>query len=226
MSNVLEVCQWLITERTDILTMANQMFNAMNTSLDLPLVNNTSTTPISKPAVVDEKALARLWHEEIKCLFLRCRAPPDEAIELLVTKIFNYDLYSNNAEEVICHSKRVLTDFRSKLNKKIEKKVCEFKERRARERKITAPTSSEIKEFMTQEVVEQILYRYLTGTDKVKLKKCGTMERLVLFVREALKIHYTKYNTKAIKELDRITIDCKVPSRSGKDIALKLSLVE
>ena len=134
MSNVLEVCQWLITERTDILTMANQMFNAMNTSLDLPLVNNMSTTPISKPAVVDEKALARLWHEEIKCLFLRCRALPDEAIELLVTKIFNYDLYSNNAEEVICHSKRVLTDFCSKLNKKIEKKSLRI-QRKTCERK-------------------------------------------------------------------------------------------
>ncbi|RGB28397.1 hypothetical protein C1646_745871 [Rhizophagus diaphanus] len=118
MKNILEVCQWLI-ERPDVLVMANQMYNAMNTSLDLPFVNNIPTTPISKATAVisanDKKALARLWHEEIKCLFLRCRAPPDDAIESLVKTIFNYDLYSNNAEEVICHPKWTLTDFRSKL---------------------------------------------------------------------------------------------------------------
>ncbi|PKK59543.1 hypothetical protein RhiirC2_719747 [Rhizophagus irregularis] len=132
MKNILEVCQWLI-ERLDVLVMANQMYNAMNTSLDLPLVNNmTPTAPISKATAAisanDEKALARLWHEEIKCLFLRCRAPPDDAIESFVKTIFNYDLYSNNAEEVICHSKWILTDFRSKLNKKIDAKVHEFRE--------------------------------------------------------------------------------------------------
>ncbi|EXX60020.1 hypothetical protein RirG_183720 [Rhizophagus irregularis DAOM 197198w] len=181
MKNILEVCQWLI-ERPDVLVMANQMYNAMNTSLDLPLVNNMMipTAPISKATAAisanDEKALARLWHEEIKCLFLRCRAPPDDAIESLVKTIFNYDLYSNNAEEVICHSKWTLTDFRSKLNKKIDAKVHEFREIRVKKGKTTAPARSEIEEFMTSEVVEQILYRYLTGTDKTKLKKCGTLE--------------------------------------------------
>ncbi|PKC54018.1 hypothetical protein RhiirA1_543021 [Rhizophagus irregularis] len=228
MKNILEVCQWLI-ERPDVLVMANQMYNAMNTSLDLPLVNNmTPTAPISKATAAisanDEKALARLWHEEIKCLFLRCRAPPDDAIESLVKTIFNYDLYSNNAEEVICHSKRTLTDFCSKLNKKIDAKVHEFREIRVKKGKITAPARSEIEEYMTSEVVEQILYRYLTGTYKTKLKKCGTLEHLVLFVREAFKIHYTKYDVKAIKELDNITKNYKVPSRSGKNIATKLSL--
>ncbi|CAI2198294.1 12086_t:CDS:1, partial [Funneliformis geosporum] len=62
---------------------------------------------------------------------------------------------------------------------------------------------------MSQEVIEQILYRYLTGTDRTKLKKCGTMERLVLFAKEAFIVHYTKYNVKAIKELDSITIGYK-----------------
>ena len=226
MNNMLEVCQWLITERKDILLMANQMYNALNTSLDSPLVNMPTSLMVKPAAAIpnDEKSLARLWHEEIKCLFLRCRVPSDEVIEKLITKIFNYDLYSNDAEEVICHSKRVLTDFRSKLNKKIETRVSEFKEKRIREGRTAAPTETEIEEFLSQEVVEQILNRYLTGTDKAKLKKCGTMEQLLLFVREAFKIHYTKYNIKAIKNLDSITVKCKVPSRSGKNIASRFSL--
>ena len=73
MENLLEVCQWLITERQDILLMAYQMYNALNTSLDSPLVNMLTPSPMMKPAAVmpnDEKNMARLWHEEIKCLFL------------------------------------------------------------------------------------------------------------------------------------------------------------
>ncbi|CAB5307279.1 unnamed protein product [Rhizophagus irregularis] len=164
---------------------ANQMYNAMNTSLDSSYVNMSIILMLKSATVVheDEKTLAQLWHEEIKCLFLRCRAPPDVAIERLVKNIFNYDLYSNNAEEVIGHSKRVLTDFRSKL-----------------------------------------LFRYLAATNKAKLKKCGIMERLVLFVVKAFKVHYVKYDVKTIKDLDRITMECKVPNRSGKNIASRLSL--
>ena len=43
-------------------------------------------------------------------------------------------------------------------------------------------------------------------------------------VREAFTVHYTTYNIKAIKNLDNITMGCKVPSRSGKNIASRLSL--
>ncbi|CAG8586767.1 8458_t:CDS:2 [Funneliformis mosseae] len=86
------------------------------------------------------------------------KMPPDEAIEENVTKIFNYDLCSSNATEVICHSKRVLTDFCNKFNFKVNTRI-------------------------------------LKGTNKTKLKGCGTMEQLILLVREI-----------------------------GKDIALKISL--
>ena len=71
---------------------------------------------------------------------------------------------------------------------------------------------------MSKEVAERTLDRYLKGADKNKLKKCGTMEKLILFVIEAFKIHYTKYDIKPIKKLDRITMKCKVPSRSGKTL--------
>ena len=206
--------------------MANPMTHALNTLLDPYSVDMATTTAQpTKSAPQDEKALARLWHEEIKCLFLRCRAPSNEAIEILVKKIFNYDLYSNNVEEVICHSKRVLTDFRSKFNKKIITLVNELKEKRSREGyNMITPTRLEISKFISQEVVEKVLHRYLSGTDKNRLKSCGTMEKLILMVREAFTVHYTTYNIKAIKNLDNITMGCKVPSRSGKNITSRLSL--
>ncbi|CAG8848972.1 29309_t:CDS:2, partial [Racocetra persica] len=90
--------------------------------------------------------LARLWHEEMKCLFLRCRNPPDGAIESLITEIFNYELYSNEAIEIICHSKRVLGE------------------------QILTPSRLDINEFITHEVGERLLKRYLSSTNKDKLR--------------------------------------------------------
>ncbi|PKB94034.1 hypothetical protein RhiirA5_404908 [Rhizophagus irregularis] len=59
MKSVFEVCQWLITERTDILMIANQMYNAMNTSLDSSHVN-MSTILMPKSATVYMKMKRRL----------------------------------------------------------------------------------------------------------------------------------------------------------------------
>ncbi|CAI2200532.1 18302_t:CDS:2, partial [Funneliformis geosporum] len=117
-------------------------------------LNNDEQVTERLSSKIEEKALVRLWHEEIKCLFLRCRVSPDEAIENLVKKIFNYDLCSNDVEEVICYSKRVLTDFYSKFNKKIAIKVNELKERQSRKRlNIIIPIRTEIENFISQEVI-------------------------------------------------------------------------
>ncbi|PKC03538.1 hypothetical protein RhiirA5_380096 [Rhizophagus irregularis] len=215
MKTCFEVCQWLVLERPDVLSMANQMRDSMNISLDLP------ATVIHQPTIasnnnVEDKGLARLWHEEIKCLFLRCRNPPDGTIENLIANIFDYELYSNEAVEIICHSKRVLTDFRSKFNKNIASLVDEFKNKRSREGQISAPSRTEIDEFITHVVAKQVLKRYLNGTNVDRLIKCGTMDKLETLIKEAFKICYNNYDIQAVKKLDDLTIDCKVPSKSGK----------
>jgi hypothetical protein len=46
MKTCFEVCQWLVLERPDVLTMANQMRDSMNVSLDSP-----TTTVIHQPTV-------------------------------------------------------------------------------------------------------------------------------------------------------------------------------
>ena len=45
MTTVFEVCQWLVLERPDVLMMANQMRNTMNTSLD-----SSTTDIVHQPA--------------------------------------------------------------------------------------------------------------------------------------------------------------------------------
>ena len=170
------------------------------------------------------KGLARLWHEEIKCLFLRCREPPDGTIENFITEIFDYELYSDEAVEIICHSKRVLTDFRSKFNKGIASLALEFKNKQSRNRSALVISSTDIDQFITLDVSKQILKRYLNGTNMEKLKKCGTMDKLVTLVKEVFKICYNNYDIKAVKKLDHLTVNCKVPSKSGKNIASNLKI--
>src|SRR6185437_5440370 len=57
---------------------------------------------------------------------------------------------------------------------------------------------SKISEFISQEVAEKVLHRYLNGTNKNRLKSCSTMKKLILIVRKAFTVHYTTYNIKAI----------------------------
>ena len=124
----------------------------------------------------------------------------------------------------MCHSKRVLTDFRSKFNKGIASLTLEFKNKQSRNGQTSTPSRTDIDEFITQDVVKQILKRYLSGTNMDGLKKCGTMDSLETLIKEAFKIYYKKYDIQAIKKLDYLTIDCKVPSKSGKNIASRLLL--
>ncbi|CAG8691406.1 12774_t:CDS:1, partial [Funneliformis caledonium] len=82
-----------------------------------------------------------------------------------------------------------------------------------------------IDEFITQGVVtKKALKRYLTGVNMDKLKRCGTMDRLETFVKEVFKICHNNYDIQAVKKLDYLTNSCKVPSRSGKNIASNIFL--
>ncbi|CAG8732355.1 7240_t:CDS:2, partial [Dentiscutata erythropus] len=211
MSNIFKVCQWLVLIRPDILVAANQMRNSMYISIDSPITAIPQSEVTTSTNISEDKELARLWHEEMKCLFLRCRNPTVRVIENLIVKIFIYELYSNEAVEIICYSKQVLTDFRSKFNQKIAILIQEFKDRLPSEKQVSTPSRIDMNEYITQEVAEQTLKRYLSSTDMDKLKKYRTMEKLLMLIRKAFKIYYYAYNTKAVKELDYLTIDCKIP---------------
>ncbi|CAI2200812.1 2389_t:CDS:1, partial [Funneliformis geosporum] len=71
----------------------------------------------------------------------------------------------NEAVEIIRHSKRVFSDFRSKFNKRIASLALEFKNNQLRYEQTTAPSRTDIDEFITQDVAKQILKRYLSGTN-------------------------------------------------------------
>jgi hypothetical protein len=71
--------------------------------------------------------------EEAKCLFLRCRSPPASSIEELIKEIFGYEPYTDNAIDIIKHTKKVFGDFRNNFNNDIDALVTKYKERQQRQ---------------------------------------------------------------------------------------------
>jgi len=66
------------------------------------------------------------------------------------------------------------------------------------------------------------LARYLAATNINELKNSGSFKKLMEFVHESFKIHWKDGNLERIKELDSITKNINIPSRSGLNIATLL----
>ncbi|KAF0374653.1 hypothetical protein F8M41_012832 [Gigaspora margarita] len=74
MTNIFEVCQWLVFERPDVLATANQMKNAMNTSLNSPTTTvpqsatSNNLKPVTSNDISEDKVLSFLIN--ISILFI------------------------------------------------------------------------------------------------------------------------------------------------------------
>jgi hypothetical protein len=68
-----------------------------------------------------------------------------------------------------------------------------------------------------------ILNRFIGGTNQRELQRCGAIKKLVQLIREMFKIHWQGKNIDQVKNLDNLTKNMHVPSRSGLDIASKLN---
>jgi hypothetical protein len=85
-------------------------------------------------------------------------------------------------------------------------------------------TNEDVKDFINEGVVLNTLKRYISATNEAELRRCGSLEKLVSLVRESFKIHWKGKNIERIKDLDNITKNMRVPSRSGKNIAYILKI--
>ena len=66
--------------------------------------------------------------------------------------------------------------------------------------------------------------RYISATNEAELRRCGSFEKLVQFVRETFRIHWKGKDIERVRSLDNITKDMHVPLKSGKNIASKLNI--
>ncbi|CAB4399207.1 unnamed protein product [Rhizophagus irregularis] len=216
--NALDICNWLV-RHPYILDLANKMLSA-KTSHDETNVNNSSSSFSSS-----NENKSRLWDEELKCLFLRQRS--SAILDSFIRLVCEYKPYTEEAKSIMRVSRKRLGDYRNKLNTSIAKLVQEFKELKQREqqRVPALPSQSSIDQYIDEAVVaKKILQRYIASTNEAELKRNGSFIKLVEFICECFKIHYRNKDVKKVKELDALTKDLFIPSRSGRNLASSLVL--
>ncbi|GET61105.1 hypothetical protein GLOIN_2v1488591 [Rhizophagus irregularis DAOM 181602=DAOM 197198] len=196
MTNQLQICNWLVLHPS-VLHLANKMLDASTKqpSTNLPLTTSTSSS--------SDNDNYRLIDEEMKCLFLRTRNPPDHAFDKITQKIFGHDAYQSVAKSI---------------NERYQSEYTESSD----------PTDEEVNNFISREVVlKRILSRYVSAIDFTKLSETS-LDKLIEFSRKCFKIVWVETESanikEKVKELDVITEDLEIPSCSGRNIASSLKL--
>ncbi|UZO14810.1 uncharacterized protein OCT59_006254 [Rhizophagus irregularis] len=119
MTNQLQICNWLVLHPS-ALHLANKMLDASTKqpSTNLPLTTSTSSS--------SDNDNYRLIDEEMKCLFLRTRNPPDHAFDKITQKIFGHDAYQSVAKSINERYHKSFSDYRYQLKNVLSTLVKEF----------------------------------------------------------------------------------------------------
>ncbi|RIB12018.1 hypothetical protein C2G38_2201843 [Gigaspora rosea] len=200
MNNILEICNWLI-KYPSILQLANQMYTVFSSSMENIGTFNESSMPSSA---------------------ISARFPPATCIDEFVKKIFGYPPYSKEGTEIQTKTKNTLSDFRHRLNQSVLGHVKNYKAIQERQGAASL-TKENINNYINEKVTMDVLNRFIGGTNQKELQKCGAVKKLVQLIREMFKIHWQCKNIDQVKNLDNLTKNMHVPSRSGLDIASKLN---
>ncbi|GBC28976.2 hypothetical protein GLOIN_2v1488591 [Rhizophagus irregularis DAOM 181602=DAOM 197198] len=204
-------------------TLANKMLDASTKqpSTNLPLTTSTSSS--------SDNDNYRLIDEEMKCLFLRTRNPPDHAFDKITQKIFGHDAYQSVAKSINERYRKSFSDYRYQLKNVLSTLVKEFRQIVESEyTESSDPTDEEVNNFISREVVlKRILSRYVSAIDFTKLSETS-LDKLIEFSRKCFKIVWVETESanikEKVKELDVITEDLEIPSCSGRNIASSLKL--
>ncbi|CAB4396644.1 unnamed protein product [Rhizophagus irregularis] len=84
---------------------------------------------------------------------------------------------------------------------------------------------TQIKDYVDENVVQKLLNRQFAAVNILELTNNGGMDTLVEFVKEAVHASWDGKNLPGIKELDTMTKNIIIPSRSGSDIVNTLKQI-
>jgi hypothetical protein len=163
----------------------------------------------------------------LKCLFLRVRDPSQAILDQFIKLVCGYDPYTEEAKSAMKATHKSLGDYRSKFNIAIAKLVLDFKKLKQKEKQhIPAiPSQNDVDRFIDGSVVtKKVLKRHIEKTNEAELKRNGSFTRIVQFVRECFKTHYKEKDVEKVKELDVLTKDLIIPSRSGHNLASSIKI--
>ncbi|CAG8753008.1 9887_t:CDS:2, partial [Rhizophagus irregularis] len=206
MTNQLQICNWLVLHPS-VLHLANKMLDASTKqpSTNLPLTTSTSSSS-----------------DNVK-------NPPDHAFDKITQKIFGHDAYQSVAKSINERYRKSFSDYRYQLKNVLSTLVKEFRQIVESEyTESSDPTDEEVNNFISREVVlKRILSRYVSAIDFTKLSETS-LDKLIEFSRKCFKIVWVETESanikEKVKELDVITEDLEIPSRSGRNIASSLKL--
>ncbi|GES88585.1 protein split ends isoform X6 [Rhizophagus clarus] len=169
-----------------------------------PSTNLPLTTSTSSPSDNDNY---RLIDEEMKCLFLRTRNPPDHAFDKITQKIFGHDAYQSVAKSINKRYHKSFSDYRYQLKNVLSTLVKEF-------RQIVKSGYTE-----SSDLTDEKVNNFISQT---------SLDKLIEFSRKCFKIIWVETESanikEKVKELDVITEDLEIPSCSGRNIASSLKL--
>jgi hypothetical protein len=160
-------------------------------------------------------------------LFLRNRDLSVATLDNFIKLVCGCEPYTEEAKAITKVSCKRLEDYRNKLNTTVTKLVSEFKEikQRDQQRVLIIPTQQAIEQFIDESIViKRVLQRYIAFTNEAELRRNGALNKLIQFVRECFKIHYKKKDNNRVKELNGLTKNLVIPSRSGRNLANLLKL--
>ena len=77
----------------------------------------------ARPVISISNNNIRLWDESVKCLFLRARNPSGQALDDLIIKIFNIQIYTNEAKGLLEKTRKFWLIFKINLTVKFWHKL-------------------------------------------------------------------------------------------------------
>jgi hypothetical protein len=81
-----------------------------------------------------------------------------------------------------------------------------------------------IEDYIDNNVTKKVLSRQLGAVNMYELERNDGMRNLIEFVRQSFNAHYNGRDNEKIKNLDHITKNLRIPSRSGSNLVNDLNL--
>ena len=109
---MLDICNWLV-KKPEILNLACQMLESQSRSVESAGATIGSASPVvpARPVISISDDNIRLWDESVKYLFLRAQNPSGQVLDNLIIKIFNIQIYTNEAKGLLEKTRKALADF-------------------------------------------------------------------------------------------------------------------
>ncbi|GBB89398.1 hypothetical protein RclHR1_16070004 [Rhizophagus clarus] len=79
-------------------------------------------------------------------------------------------------------------------------------------------SNKEIKDYIDEHFVQKLLNRQLAAVNLSEMKKIGSFDTLIDFIRETFKVSWNGKDLSVVKNLDSMTKDIIIPFRSGNRI--------